>query len=70
MKFAVRMSELKSQVPTLLEAKMVQQSKQERVGARQGFPCKSVKLVILVNGSRYEVDANTFFRSGKALCLI
>jgi hypothetical protein len=30
--------------------------------------CNSVKLVLLANGNRHEVDSNTFFLSGKALC--
>jgi hypothetical protein len=47
---------------------MAQQGKQMRVGAREGFACNSVKLVSLANGNRYEVDSNTFFLSGKALC--
>ncbi len=46
---------------------MVQQGKQGRVGAREGFPCNSVKLVLLANGNRYEVDSNTFFLSGEAI---
>jgi hypothetical protein len=39
----------------------------ERLGACKGFPCNSVKLVLLANGNRYEVDSNTFFLSGEAL---
>jgi hypothetical protein len=50
-----------SQVPTLLQAKMAQQGKQMRVGARKGFAYHSVKLVLLANGNRYEVDSNMFF---------
>jgi hypothetical protein len=46
---------------------MAQQGKQMRVGAREGFAYHSVKLVLLANGDRYEVDSNTFFLSGKAL---
>jgi hypothetical protein len=46
---------------------MAQRCKQMRVGARAGFACHSVKLVLLANGNRYEVDSNTSFRSGKAL---
>jgi hypothetical protein len=46
---------------------MAQQSKQMRVGAREGFVCNSVKLVLLANGNRYEVDSNTSFLTGKAL---
>jgi hypothetical protein len=56
-----------SQVANLLQAKMAQQCKQMRVGAREGFPCKSVKLGSLANGKRSEVDSKTFFLSGKAL---
>jgi hypothetical protein len=40
---------------------MAQQGKQMRVGAREGFAYHSVKLVLLANGDRYEVDSNTFF---------
>jgi hypothetical protein len=54
-------------VPTLLQAKMAQQGKQMRVGARKGFVYHSVKLVLLANGNKYEVDSNTFFLRGKAL---
>jgi hypothetical protein len=46
---------------------MVQEGKQGRVGACEGFPCNSVKPVLLADGNRYEVDSNTFFLSGKAL---
>jgi hypothetical protein len=45
---------------------MAQQGKQMRVGAREGFAYHSVKLVLLANGNRYEVDSNTLFLSGKA----
>ncbi len=39
-----------------------------RVGAREGFAHHSVKLVLVANGNRCEVDSNTFFFSnGKAL---
>jgi hypothetical protein len=48
-------------VPTLLQAKMAQQGKQMRVGARKGFANHSVKLVLLATGNGYEVDSNTFF---------
>jgi hypothetical protein len=37
---------------------MAQQGEQMRVGAREGFAYNSVKLVLLANGSRYEVDSN------------
>jgi hypothetical protein len=47
---------------------MAQQGKQMRVGARKGFAYHSVKLALLANGNRYEVDFNMFFPSGKALC--
>jgi hypothetical protein len=43
---------------------MAEQGKQMRVGAdgaREGFAYDSVKLVLLANGNRYEVDSNTFF---------
>ncbi len=50
-----------SQVPTLLQAKMAQQGKQMRVGACEGFAYHPLKLVLLANGNRYEVDSNTFF---------
>jgi hypothetical protein len=45
---------------------MAQQGKQMRVGARKGFAYHSVKVVLLANVNRDEVDSNTFF-SGKAL---
>jgi hypothetical protein len=59
--FAVRISEFLSQLPTLLQVKMVKQGKQGRVGAREGFPCNAVKLVLLANGNRYEIYSKTFF---------
>jgi hypothetical protein len=38
------------------------------VFARDGFAYLSVKLVVVANGNRYEVDSSTFvFLSGKAL---
>jgi hypothetical protein len=40
---------------------MAQQGKQMRVGARDGFAYDSVKLVLLANGNKYEVEPNTFF---------
>jgi hypothetical protein len=46
---------------------MAQQGKQMRVGARKGFAYNSVKLVLLANGNRYEVDSKTIFLSGKAI---
>jgi hypothetical protein len=45
----------------ILQAKMAHQGKQMRVGARGGFAYQSVRLVLLANGDRYEVDPNTFF---------
>ncbi len=39
---------------------MAQQGNQMRVGARERFAYHSVKLVLLGNGNRYEVDSNTF----------
>jgi hypothetical protein len=38
-----------------------------RVGAHDGFSYRSVILVLLANGNRYEVDSNKLFLSGKAL---
>ncbi len=35
---------------------MAQQGKQLRVGAREGFSYHSVKLILLANGDRYDVD--------------
>jgi hypothetical protein len=46
---------------------MAQHGKQMRVRARKGFPYHSVKLVLLANSNRYEVDSNTFCSSGKAI---
>jgi hypothetical protein len=46
---------------------MAQEGKQMRVGACKGFAYNSVELVLLANGSWYEVDSNTFFPSSKAL---
>ncbi len=51
----------------ICDYKMAQQGKQMRVGAREGFAYHSVKLVLLANGNRYEVDSNTCFLYGKAL---
>ncbi len=45
---------------TSLRAKMAQQGKQMRVGAREGFAYHSVKLVSLAK-CRYGGDSNTFF---------
>ncbi len=33
-----------------------------RVGVREGFPYRSVKLVLLANDNRYEPDSNTIFK--------
>ncbi len=41
---------------------MAQQGKQMKVGAREGFAYISVKLVLLANSNRYEVDSKTFFK--------
>jgi hypothetical protein len=46
---------------------MAQQGKQMKVGAREGFAYHSIKLVLLANVNRHEVDFNTFNLSGKAL---
>jgi hypothetical protein len=45
---------------------MAQHGKPMRVGALGGFAYHLVKLVLLANGNRYEVDSITFFLSGKA----
>jgi hypothetical protein len=39
---------------------MAQQRKQMGVGACEGFAYYLLKLVLLANGNRYEVDSNTF----------
>ncbi len=46
---------------------MAQQGKQMRVGAREGFAYHSVRLVLLAEGNKYEVDSYTFFLRGKGL---
>jgi hypothetical protein len=46
---------------------MAQKGKQVRVGAREGLPYNPVKVVLLANDNRSEVDSKTFFISGKAL---
>jgi hypothetical protein len=47
---------------------MAQQgNKQMRVVASDGFVYRSVKLVLLANGNKYEVDSNTCFLIGEAL---
>jgi hypothetical protein len=38
-----------------------------RVGAREGFPYKSVKLLLLANGTGKMVESNKFFLNGKAI---
>jgi hypothetical protein len=38
-------------VANLLEAETAQQGKQMRVGARKGFACNSVRLVLLPTGN-------------------
>jgi hypothetical protein len=48
-------------MPTLLQAKMAQQSKQMRIGTRKGFAYHSEKLVLLANDNWYEVDSDNFF---------
>jgi hypothetical protein len=46
---------------------MAQQGEQARVGAREGFPYNSVRLVLLANSKWYEVDFHAIFLSDKAL---
>jgi hypothetical protein len=43
---------------------MAQQGKQMRVGASKGFEYHSVKLVLLANDNKYDVDSNAFLLSG------
>jgi hypothetical protein len=45
---------------------MAQQGKQISVGAREGFAYHGVKLVLLANGNRYEVDPSTIFEVVKS----
>jgi hypothetical protein len=40
---------------------MAQQGNHMRFGACEGFAYRSVKLVILANSNRYEVDSNMLF---------
>jgi hypothetical protein len=40
---------------------MAQQGKQMRVCDRKDFAYDMIKLVLLVNGDRYEVDSSAFF---------
>ncbi len=42
---------------------MAQQGKPMRVGAREGFVYHTVKLVLLANDNRYDVDSNTYFQA-------
>jgi hypothetical protein len=42
---------------------MAQQGKQIRVGACNGFAYRSVKLVLVANGNRYELIPKCFFFS-------
>jgi hypothetical protein len=44
-----------------MQAKMAQQGKHMRVGAREGFAYHSVELSLLANGKRYEVNFNPSF---------
>jgi hypothetical protein len=48
---------------TLLQAKMDQQGAQLGVGVCECFAYQSAELVVLANGSRYEVNSNTVFPS-------
>jgi hypothetical protein len=50
-----------------VQAKMENQGKQVKVGARGGFPYNSLKLVQLAYCDEFNLDSNTFFLSGKAL---
>ncbi len=45
---------------------MAQEGKRMRVDGREDFPHRPVKLVLLANGNKYEVNSNTFFVSGTA----
>jgi hypothetical protein len=53
-----------TQVPILLQGKMAR-GIQMRVGACEGFPNNSVRLVLLANGNSYDVDSSTFSPIGK-----
>jgi hypothetical protein len=46
---------------------MAQQGKQMRVDAREDLASHPVKLGLLTNGKRYEVESIMFFLSGQAL---
>jgi hypothetical protein len=48
---------------------MAQQGVRVKVGACKGFPCNSVKLVLLANCNRYKVDSKTIFLNREALDL-
>jgi hypothetical protein len=49
---------------------MTQRWKQVRIDAQEDFAYGSVKLVLLANGNRHEVDSNAIFLRGKALYLL
>jgi hypothetical protein len=51
-------TKFQSQVCTVLQSKMAQQGRRMRVGVCKSLAYRSVKLVSLVNGNRYEVDTN------------
>jgi hypothetical protein len=57
-------TKFKSQVSTLLQDKMAH-GNQMRSGACEGFPYRSVKLVLLANGYRYEMDSSLFYLNYK-----
>jgi hypothetical protein len=61
----VWITKFKPQIPSLLQAKMVQKGKLMNVGARECFSYNSVKLVLLANCNRYEVNSNTFIQMVK-----
>ncbi len=63
-------AKFQSQVLSSLQAKMAQQGKQMRVGARKGLAYHSVKLVLLANGNRCDVDYNTLFLKWQSLLFI
>jgi hypothetical protein len=46
---------------------MAQRGEQMRVGAHKGFAQNSLKVILLANDNRYEVDTSKCFSSGKAL---
>ncbi len=47
-------------------ANAMRKSFRTTTGTIPGFPCNSVKQVLVANGNRYEVDSNTFFLISKA----